>query len=155
MQLWAFRMTTQFLDFKELMSWILKEHQHPELFAFMVWSIWNQTRVSQPSYNLHQLSQVSKARLDEFLSTHPRPPRSLLQPRAYWKPPSNDWVKINFDGAVFSEVDRSGIGVVVRDKNGLVLAPLPHAATSPGSYTRRHRSLSCFQDPSVCFRTWD
>lgn len=48
-------MTTQFLDFKELLSWILKEHQHPELFAFMVWSIWNQrkqTRVYQPSCNL-------------------------------------------------------------------------------------------------------
>ena len=47
MQFWAFRMTTQLLDFKELLSWILKEHQHPKLFAFMVWSRnqRNQTRV--------------------------------------------------------------------------------------------------------------
>ena len=30
-------------------------------------------------------------------------------------------VKINFDGAVFSKENKSGIGVVVRNENGLVL----------------------------------
>ena len=126
MQFWAFRMTTQFLDFKELLSWILKEHQHPKLFAFMVWSRnqRNQTWVSQPSYSLHQLAQVSKEHLDEFLSIHSRPLPCPPQPRVYWKPPPNDLVKINFNDAIFSEVNRLGIGVVVHDKNGLVLASL-------------------------------
>ena len=36
-------------------------------------------------------------------------------------------VKINFDGALFSKENKLGIGVVIRDENGLVL----------GSYTKR------------------
>ena len=39
---WAYRMSTQFLDFRELLSWIMKEHHKPELFALMVWAIWTQ-----------------------------------------------------------------------------------------------------------------
>lgn len=83
-----------------------------------------ESEVSQPSCSLHQLAQVSKEHLDEFLSIHSWPPPRPPQPWVYWKPPSNDLVKINFNGAIFSEVKRSSIGVVVRDKNGLVLASL-------------------------------
>ena len=45
-------------------------------------------------------------------------------------------IKINFDGAVFKDEDRAGIGVVVRDSLGLVLAslsqniPLPHSVVN-------------------------
>lgn len=38
-----------------------------------------------------------------------------------WMPPPANLVKINFDNAVFSKENISGIGVVVRDENGLVL----------------------------------
>ena len=40
--LWGFRRSTSFLSFKELLSWIIKNHQQPELFAVTGWSIWNQ-----------------------------------------------------------------------------------------------------------------
>ena len=36
-------------------------------------------------------------------------------------PPPGNLVKINFGGTVFSKENISGIGVVVRDENGLVL----------------------------------
>ena len=36
--------------------------------------------------------------------------------------PQAGFVKINFDGAVFSEPNMSGIGVVTKDNNGVVLA---------------------------------
>ena len=45
-------------------------------------------------------------------------------PRVHWQPPPADLMKINFDEAIFSEVSKSSIGVVVRDRNGLVLASL-------------------------------
>ena len=32
------------------------------------------------------------------------------------------FVKVNFDGAVFSDSNKSGVGVVIRDNNGDVLA---------------------------------
>ena len=50
-----------------------------------------------------------------------------------WQPPPANLIKINFDGAMFKDDERAGIGVVVRDSQGLVLAslsqniPLPHS----------------------------
>ena len=32
------------------------------------------------------------------------------------------FVKVNFDGVVFGELNKSGVGVVIRDNNGAVLA---------------------------------
>ena len=53
-----------------------------------------------------------------------------------WQPPPANLIKINFDGAVFKDDERAGIGVVVRDSQGLVLAslsqniPLPHSVVT-------------------------
>lgn len=37
---------------------------------------------------------------------------------ACWKPPSKDFVKVNVDGAVFANEDKSGIGIVIRNHDG-------------------------------------
>ena len=39
-----------------------------------------------------------------------------------WLCPQDGWVKTNFDGAVFSYSNQSGVGVVIWDNNGAVLA---------------------------------
>ena len=39
----------------------------------------------------------------------------------HWVSPPANLVKINFDGAVFSKDNFSGVGAVIRDENGLVL----------------------------------
>ncbi|XP_075645829.1 uncharacterized protein LOC142616999 [Castanea sativa] len=44
------------------------------------------------------------------------------QSRQRWRAPPEDMAKINFDGAVFSGENKSGIGVVIRDSAGLVIA---------------------------------
>ena len=41
-----------------------------------------------------------------------------------WSPPPPDLFKINYDGVVFEEASRSGIGVVIRNNQGLVIASL-------------------------------
>ena len=46
--LWSARRTRQFVDFKELLSWMITNHQDPELFATIAWSVWthrNQVRL--------------------------------------------------------------------------------------------------------------
>ena len=40
-ELWGFRSSMQFLDFKELLSWLILQKKDVELFAAMVWMIWN------------------------------------------------------------------------------------------------------------------
>ena len=48
-----------------------------------------------------------------------------------WSPPPESWVKFNFDGALFKETDSVGLGVIIRNDLGLVMAastqviPLP------------------------------
>ena len=69
--LWGFRRSTSFLSFKELLSWIIKNHQQPELFAVTGWSIWNQqnqVRMHQPSYSTLLLATSTRDRLVEFIS---------------------------------------------------------------------------------------
>ena len=39
-----------------------------------------------------------------------------------WSSSQDGLVKINFDGAVFHESNQSGVGVIIRDNNGAVLA---------------------------------
>ena len=39
-----------------------------------------------------------------------------------WRPPSVELVKINFDGMVFANENKYGIGMVIRNDEGLVLA---------------------------------
>lgn len=60
-----------------------------------------------------------------MMSTRPQPPPRPPQPCAYWKPSPNDFANIFFFyGATFSELNRSIIGVIARDRNGLVLTSL-------------------------------
>ena len=52
---------------------------------------------------------------------------------AKWEPPPPPILKINFDGAVFKEKNEAGIGVVVRDSHGLVIASLAEKIQLPSS----------------------
>ena len=52
----------------------------------------------------------------------PIPPPLVAVLRPCWKPPLVDFVKINVDRAVFHDENKSGIGVVIRNHEGQVLA---------------------------------
>ena len=42
--------------------------------------------------------------------------------RSRWFPPPIGYVKINFDGAIFSNENKASLGVIIRDSSGLALA---------------------------------
>ena len=78
-----------------------------------------------PAIALHQIPGASRTLLQEYQSStlssdsHLHHRTQHLQQR--WVPPPANFVKINFDSAVFSKDNFSGVGVVIRDENGLVL----------------------------------
>ena len=47
-----------------------------------------------------------------------------MRTRQTWTPLSEGFYKINFNGAIFENFGRAGLGVVVRDVEGMVIAAL-------------------------------
>ena len=111
-----------------LVSWLIEEGKQLELFAYTAWSIWNQrnqVRVRAPAITLHQIPSASRSLLQEYqsntLSSDSHLHRRTQHVQQRWEPPPANFVKINFDGAVFFKDKFSGVGAVIRDENGLVL----------------------------------
>jgi ribonuclease HI len=50
-----------------------------------------------------------------------------------WKPPQLGRYKVNYDGAIFKETNETGIGVVIRNHKGEVMASLCHRIHYPHS----------------------
>jgi len=48
-----------------------------------------------------------------------------------WRPPSENCVKINFDGALFGESKCIGLSVVIRNSEGEVMAALSEKIVKP------------------------
>ena len=68
--------------------------------------------------------QRATAALMEFRTVTNRVHTVVDRPRVKWRVPPTEFYKINFDGAMFKEEDRAGIGVIIRDSQGLVLASM-------------------------------
>ena len=58
----------------------------------------------------------------------PRPP-----PRAQLSSPQPNCFKLNFDEAIFPELGKAGLGVVINDSQGIVIASLLEQAPLPFS----------------------
>lgn len=50
----------------------------------------------------------------------------MLKPRARWTVPLGEIYKISFDGAMFKDEDRVGIGVTIQDSQCMVMASISH-----------------------------
>ena len=75
-----------------------------------------------------------------FLSLHQQPgsksPRQQARPKAVkWTPPDQHSFKTNFDGALFSNMGEAGLGVVIRDHAGEIIAALFEKIPQPPSVT--------------------
>ena len=119
-----------FSSFQDLVETNVESGKDLNRFATMVWAIWNRRNMIQTSSKhipiQQALSEVQKAR-SSFVQTIPPCPLDQTpqsDPRSIWKPPSWPKLKVNFDGAVFREVQRAGVGVVVDNVEGYVLASM-------------------------------
>lgn len=75
--------------------------------------------------------QRTIAGLQEYRVAQP-----LVQPQAdrlrvKWKASHGEYYKINFNGAMFTEIDRAGIRVIIRDYKGFAMASLSQIIPLP------------------------
>ena len=89
-----------------------------ELFATMAWYIWshrNKTRLQENSLPLSRIGDEACKYLQHFQAYHDKP-RTIKQIwRRRWLLPKLGENKINFDGAMFTEGEDAGLGIVVRN----------------------------------------
>lgn len=108
-----------------------------KLFATTAWHIWlhqNKTRIQKHTVPLGMIRDVACNFLQIFKQTLDYPcSRKPTQPRwrRRWKPLNPGEYKIKFDWAMFNESGEAGIGVVVRDSSGQVIAALAKKVGKP------------------------
>ena len=109
-------------------------------FGVICWAIWhwrNKMHLNKPIESVDQINAFAQSYLDEFAQCNSREEtKSQHCPVIKWKVLVNCRYKINFNGAVFCEKEEAGLGVVIRNGQGLPMASLiqkirfPHSVES-------------------------
>ena len=109
-----------------------------ELFVVQAWIIWNQRntvvfggKLKDPKW----LNKRAKEFLDEFHQAQGQLRIPVSPPGdSVWHPPLDSSFKLNFDAAVFSELNCLGVGAMIRNEKGKVMAAMsargPHVIDS-------------------------
>ena len=111
---WQCKRNHTFVDFKELLSWLITNQRELEFFFTSAWLIWTQRNLlhlNKTSISSHQIATMARNRLAEFAQTIPMPPypRVTATPsQTRWRSPSQGLVKINCDGATFKDQKKIG-----------------------------------------------
>ena len=72
-----------------------------------------------------ETAQRARELLQEFWDVQDNPSRTSIQRmRQNWTPPDLGVYRLNFDGAIFEGSARVGLGVVVRDVEGMIIAAM-------------------------------
>nr|XP_023916941.1 uncharacterized protein LOC112028476 [Quercus suber] len=107
------------------------------LFSMVAWCIWtrrNKLRERQSVWDVGVTVKRARELLQEFNDVQDTPTRlTIPQEKAKWKPPGAGLFKINFDGAVFEDRSLAGLGIVIRDESGLIIAALSQKIPLPRS----------------------
>ena len=126
---------TEFLDVlwyvRNVKKWL---EEDVNLLVMTAWGIWtNRNEVNHGKSHKPGpvLARWTKELLEEYtLANHAtRPFKVSVDER--WQPPKPPWYKTNMDGAVFTQQKEAGIGVVIRDHHGAVVAALSKKLKAP------------------------
>ena len=136
-QVWSFRDTMTFSNFQHLIFHVIEANMDLEVFSMVVWSLWhrrNQVRVGKAVLPLGQTLARVQQQLQDYYRAQPMkstPPQTIPHSNTWWTPPSGATLKVNYDGAVFHETNEAGLGAVIRNSAGRVLASSVERVTLP------------------------
>ena len=87
----------------------------------VAWAIWqrrNKLRLKEDNTPIHKVYKSALSLLTEFQQKKPSHTGQRFSRPTHWTPPPPNSVKVNFDGAVFGDLNEAGVGVVVRNDRG-------------------------------------
>jgi hypothetical protein len=121
-----------------LLEWMGKsKHEIIEWFMLQVYNLWlarNDARESQIFEEPKSIVRRTLAGMEEWRNIHkPKDPKKVV--RELWRPPCQDQLKINVDGAFRADASAGGGGAVIRDSHVGSFVDL--AVFSPRSWMRR------------------
>ncbi|KAL4606444.1 hypothetical protein ACB092_09G103400 [Castanea dentata] len=99
-----------------------------EIFLVLGWLIWHQRNRIVHGGSLQEPDRLH-VRASSFLEEYKEAQSHLAVPvtsghSQSWLPPEGMFYKLNFDAAVFTDASASGVGVIVRNARGEVMAAL-------------------------------
>ena len=116
---------------------LFKQHMDTTLIKLVVtiaWSAWfnrNKTRLGEARQTLQEILRRARSILHDFQLAHLRPTQLKEAMDGHWVPPVFSWYKVNVDAAVFSQLGMIGVGVIIRDHLGSVVAALSKRLSLP------------------------
>ena len=132
---------------KDVFKRAFEERMDVELLAFTSWAVWNrrnQVRLKLQACPLDQIHVLSQERKNESQLIHHQLGTPQHRKHVRWKPPDQGCYKINYDGAIFTQQRKAGLGAVIRNEKGGVGFNDTACATPNNSGTSRsHSSEAC------------
>ena len=126
------RDSSSFLDVFRL---CLENSHLSDLFAMIAYLLWlrrNKMRVGEAVADLKLINSMAQDALIEFQQATSKPPKPPpARTISKWLPPPSNWVKANFDGAIFQGSAEAGLGAIIRNDCGLVMAALTQVISLP------------------------
>lgn len=117
-------------DMLQLMEVLFHRLSMDELEQFLVqaWFIWNQRNAMLHGKQM-QAPEVLIKRAQDFTNEFRRAKNQLEAPTMVsnpmrWRPPSLARFKLNFDASIFKDTGNTGIGAIIRNDSGEVMAAL-------------------------------
>ena len=115
---WVNQFEATHVTFLDLVDRLISKPRVTELFATTACFIWthrNKTKLMEKSLPLGSIAEAAKKFLQQFRSCQEEHSRGRQIQRCKCCHQNQVIIKANFEGAMFSESDEAGIGIVVRD----------------------------------------
>ena len=124
---WSHDNLKRVVTFIDLLGTIFAENREPAFFAMVVWALWNRRnnlRLGKKAKPLTHLMQQAKQRLGDFQRHNTAWVEPVGRPPISWQPPGPFQYKVNVDRALFEADNTAGLGVLIRNEHGQVMACL-------------------------------